>query len=244
MPVSGWRPGRGFRAPRVTNFRKIGKRSRVRRRDKPQMRTARAYVAGFGTAGSLLAGAALLFVLASALVAFHGWPQVGAAAAPVSVTVGPASGAGGSSVARRLAAILAPAAAPAIGLGERGARSGASGSGAGARLGGGPRRRRTAVPGSAPASRGTGVVSRGPVASGSPVASGAGGGGGSGGGGPGSAVRRVLTRTVGAVRRVVRSGGDQLGAAIRQTESAARGAVRTVAQTVAGAVNVLPPPAG
>lgn len=38
------------------------------------MRPARAYLTGFGTAGSLLAGAALLFVLETAVVAFHGWP--------------------------------------------------------------------------------------------------------------------------------------------------------------------------
>jgi hypothetical protein len=41
------------------------------------MRASRAYIAGFGTAGSLLAGAAMVFVLASAVVAFRGWPQVG-----------------------------------------------------------------------------------------------------------------------------------------------------------------------
>ena len=36
----------------------------------------RAYIAGFGTAGSLLAGASVLFVLATALVSYRGWPQV------------------------------------------------------------------------------------------------------------------------------------------------------------------------
>ena len=42
-----------------------------------QVRATRAYIAGFGTAGSLLAGAAVMFVLASAVVSFRGWPQVG-----------------------------------------------------------------------------------------------------------------------------------------------------------------------
>ena len=37
---------------------------------------ARAYLAGVGTAGSLLAAAALVFIVASALVAFHGWPHL------------------------------------------------------------------------------------------------------------------------------------------------------------------------
>lgn len=56
------------------------------------MRAPRAYVAGFGTAGSLLAGAALLFVLASAVVAFRGWPQLNDQAAPAALVV-PASSA-------------------------------------------------------------------------------------------------------------------------------------------------------
>lgn len=51
------------------------------------MRATRAYLAGFGTSGSLLAGAALMFVLASAFVAFHGWPQVAGQSAPASVSI-------------------------------------------------------------------------------------------------------------------------------------------------------------
>jgi hypothetical protein len=41
-----------------------------------KVRATRGYLAGFGTAGSLLAGAAVLFVLASALVSFQGWPSI------------------------------------------------------------------------------------------------------------------------------------------------------------------------
>jgi hypothetical protein len=51
------------------------------------MRASRAYIAGFGTAGSLLAGAAMLFVLASAVVAFKGWPQVADQPTPTAVIV-------------------------------------------------------------------------------------------------------------------------------------------------------------
>lgn len=51
------------------------------------MRPTRAYLAGFGTAGSLLAAAAIVFVLAGALVAVHGWPQIGAGATPSAVVV-------------------------------------------------------------------------------------------------------------------------------------------------------------
>lgn len=39
-------------------------------------RVTRAYVAGFGTAGSLLAAASVLFVMATAVVAYRGWPQI------------------------------------------------------------------------------------------------------------------------------------------------------------------------
>jgi hypothetical protein len=49
------------------------------------VRASRAYLAGFGTAGSLLAGVAMLFVLASALVSFNGWPQVADQSQSVSV---------------------------------------------------------------------------------------------------------------------------------------------------------------
>src|SRR5437764_4055248 len=41
-----------------------------------EMRATRAYVAGFGTAGSLVAGVAILFVVASAIVSFQGLPPI------------------------------------------------------------------------------------------------------------------------------------------------------------------------
>lgn len=68
------------------------------------VRASRAYLAGFGTSGSLLAGAALLFVLSSAIVAFRGWPQI--ATGPAAVSVVSARSAGPGRVAPRLAAIL------------------------------------------------------------------------------------------------------------------------------------------
>jgi hypothetical protein len=46
-----------------------------------QVRATRAYVAGFGQAGSLLAGAAIPFVLASTVVSFRGWPTMASAPA-------------------------------------------------------------------------------------------------------------------------------------------------------------------
>ncbi|MFZ0381890.1 MAG: hypothetical protein WAL38_28950, partial [Solirubrobacteraceae bacterium] len=73
-------------------------------------RATRAYLAGIGTSGSLLAGAALMFIVASALVAFHGWPHVGAQPSPAEVVVSPRSASAAiSPVARRLAFITAPA---------------------------------------------------------------------------------------------------------------------------------------
>ena len=72
-----------------------------------QVRATRAYVAGLGTAGSLLAGAAILFVLASAVVSFRGWPQVGAQPSAASVVVSPTQVASGSSTSQRLLAAVA-----------------------------------------------------------------------------------------------------------------------------------------
>ncbi|MEA2159300.1 MAG: hypothetical protein QOD66_1680 [Solirubrobacteraceae bacterium] len=72
-----------------------------------EVRTTRAYIAGFGTAGSLLAGAAAVFVLASAFVSFHGWPQLdNQLSAPALVRA--STHAGGDAIgSRRLAAVLA-----------------------------------------------------------------------------------------------------------------------------------------
>lgn len=39
-------------------------------------------MAGFGTAGSMLAGAAVLFVIGSGVVAFSGWPKIATQRAP------------------------------------------------------------------------------------------------------------------------------------------------------------------
>ncbi len=63
--------------------------SRVLDRAVGLARSARPYLPGFGTSGSLLAGAALMFVLASALVAFRGWPHLGTQPSPGEVVVSP-----------------------------------------------------------------------------------------------------------------------------------------------------------
>lgn len=75
------------------------------RRDRVRVRASRGYLAGFGTSGSLLAGAAALFLVGSAIVAFDGWPQAATGAANSNVAAGlpPAS----SRTARRLTVALA-----------------------------------------------------------------------------------------------------------------------------------------
>jgi hypothetical protein len=53
------------------------------------VRARRAYLAGFGSSGSLLAAAAVLFLVGSAIVAFGGWPQIGTRPATSNVAAAP-----------------------------------------------------------------------------------------------------------------------------------------------------------
>src|ERR1700692_4043034 len=100
------------------------------------MRATRAYIAGFGTAGSLLAGAAMMFVLASAVVAFRGWPQVGGGATPTgSVLVAHAQLPGSPRAERGLLAAASTGATFGSGTGA-GAAAGAGKSGASRQRGG------------------------------------------------------------------------------------------------------------
>jgi hypothetical protein len=81
-----------------------------------------AYIAGFGTAGSLLAGAAMVFTLASAVVAFNGWPQIGSQPTPAAVLVSQQRTSLDAGALRRLrtaSATLAPT-GPAAGRGAAG----------------------------------------------------------------------------------------------------------------------------
>jgi hypothetical protein len=62
-------------------------------------------MAGFGTAGSLLACAAVLFVIATGVVAFQGWPGLANPTTPASVRLDvPSGAAGGASAPPRPAA--------------------------------------------------------------------------------------------------------------------------------------------
>jgi hypothetical protein len=130
------------------------------RRQQLKVRAPRAYLAGFGTSGSLLAGASLLFVLASAIVAFRGWPAAGPPAATGAVAV--AQPGAPSIEARRLnvaiVAVRASVRAPArTGLRFAGRRGGSdrrisSGQRPTAAAGGRPAQPTTAGGGSPPAS--------------------------------------------------------------------------------------------
>ena len=51
------------------------------------MRATRAYIAGFGTAGSILACAVVVFVIASAVITINGWPALSEQASPAAVQI-------------------------------------------------------------------------------------------------------------------------------------------------------------
>jgi hypothetical protein len=197
-------------------------------------RATRAYLAGIGTSGSLLAGAALMFVLGSALVAFHGWPHVAAQPSPGEVVVSPSSATAGSPVARRLAFITAAAAA---------GGAGAPGSGA-------PGRGVTGV--HRVATRG-GQHSIGAPASVSQTGGGAGAGGSSsapgceavgcsdGGSSPGSGAvppaPQPVEQVAGALGNVVGGAGRTVGATVRRATSTVGAVVGTVSPSGGNAVS-------
>lgn len=199
-------------------------------------RATRAYLAGIGTSGSLLAGAALMFILASALVAFRGWPHVAAQPSPGQVIVSPrpASASAPSAVGRRLAFITA--ATPAAGA--RGAIRGAP-----------------LVAGRGPASGtrrtiGTPVSSsRPPIGGGSAAPSTC---GGCGAGAAPSPIRvpspvplpapvpspqQVVQQTTGSLGSVVSGVGSTVSSAVQHTTGAVGGAVGTVSQPARSAVS-------
>jgi hypothetical protein len=215
--------------------------SRVLDRALAVLRSARAYLPGVGTSGSLLAGAVLMFIVASALVAFRGWPHVGAQSSPGEVVVSPApSTAAASPSGRRLARFVA---APGAGV------AGAAAAGAVAR----PR----AVPGAVRTGTATPQHSLGrPVTASRPVpAAGAGAGTvascpsggcgstpvtaqpGSGASGPTQPVQQVVSRTTGALGGVVSGTGNQVGSIVQKTSGVVAGAVQPVSPPAAGVVD-------
>jgi len=209
------------------------------------LRSLRAYLPGFGTSGSLLAGAVLMFIVASALVAFRGWPHVGAQPSPGEVVVSPApTPASASTSGRRLAVVAAgPAAALVAGPAPAGGAPALPGAG----------RTRTASPHHS--------LGR-PVTASRPVAGGAGGvtaGGCSAGCGstagtpqPGSTasaptqplpvppvqpVQQAIKQTTGALGGAVAGTGKQVGSVVQQSTGAVAGVVHPVSPPAAGVVS-------
>lgn len=201
------------------------------------LRAARAYLPGFGTAGSLLAGAVLMFIVASALVAFRGWPHVGAQPSPGEVVVSPsATSAAGSPSARRLALFTAAAGAPVGGpAAAPGARPLAGAGRGGAATPQGSLGRPVTASRPIPATGTGGTVSSCP----------AGGCGstavtaqpGSAASGPTQPVHQIIRQTTGALGGAVSGTGKQVGTAVQQTTGAVAGAVEPVSPPAAGVVD-------
>jgi hypothetical protein len=190
-----------------------------------EVRATRAYLAGFGTAGSLLAGAAIVFVLASAVVSFRGWPQVGSQATPASVVVNPAGLAHSSSRAGRSLAFAA--AAPVAGAAVAGA--GAARTGPSTNTGAGPVV--TIVPTtltSQPGSRGT--VAPGPVGQPTSCASGC--------SAPAvtAPIGTAVKSSTGALGNTVSAAGSSAGAAVTGASKTAAGSLTGISSSVSGAV--------
>ncbi len=213
--------------------------SRVLDRAVGAARAGRGYLAGVGTSGSLLAVAVLLFVVASAMVAFRGWPHVGAQPSPGEVVVSPRpTAATGSRSSRRLALFIAGARTTGAGAG--------AGAGAGTRVGlrPGAGRAGAAAP---PHSLGRPATASIP-ATGTPAAGGSApscpSGGcaspaqpGSAASGPTQPVQQVIRQTTSALGQAVSGAGKQVGSVTKQTTGAVSGAVQPVSPQVAGVVN-------
>ena len=216
----------------------MGIRGRVRSRG--LVHVARAYLAGAGTTGSLLAVAALVFIVASALVAFRGWPHVAAATSPGEVVVSPhQAGSTGTLAARRLA--LVAGAPGAGGPGRAGAGAGGAG-GAGGRLApsaagrglGQPRPPRHAI--GAPASTSVPVSTAGTSTCtsgcGTPAAP-------SPSPTPVRQVQQTLSQAANTLGTVVTDTGSHLGSSVQQTTNGVAGAVGQVSPAAGGAVGTV-----
>lgn len=182
----------------------------------------RGYLAGFGTSGSLLAGAALLFLLGSAIVAFRGWPQM--ATGPATTAVAAPRFAGPSHVARRLAAVIALRAGAAGRPGAASTHSRLVSGGASGRQNGG--RRAAGV--SAPATGSSGAGSARTAFAAASCAT---------GGCPGTSSQGgVITHLADVVAQGVSDAGSSVSSQVHRSAAVVAGAVGSVSPPAAGAV--------
>lgn len=194
-----------------------------------EVRTTRAYIAGFGTAGSLLAGAAVVFVLASAVVSFQGWPQLeNHPSAPALVRAGTHASVDLTGP-RRIAAVLAAQHVP---------------TGAAGRVSGGAVARTPVSPAPTSSSVSTAGGPQISVLAGSrpsitplapagprPGCASACGGGPSAGG-----LAGTVQQTTGALGGTVAGAGASLGSTVNGVANALGGAVNGVSSSLAGTV--------
>src|ERR1700761_8970726 len=75
--------------------------------DEYLVRATRAYLAGLGTAGTMVLAASILFVFGSAIVTYNGWPKLGGIGSPATqtLTAPPKAGAHVSSSSHGLAPV-------------------------------------------------------------------------------------------------------------------------------------------
>jgi hypothetical protein len=187
------------------------------------VRATRSYMAGLGTSGSLVTGAALLFLLGSAIVAFQGWPQIATGPATTSVAAASAPVAP-SRAGRRLTALLRRRAAL-IGTSVAGAgarRSGSAHRGTPTRSGPGAKPR-----GGNPPTTGAGVGA--PTGSGATTASGSGlAGTGLCAGNSCNTPQRLVTHLADTVSQQVTSIGSKVGSQASSTGSTVAAPVSSV----------------
>jgi hypothetical protein len=188
------------------------------------MKSTRALVAGLGTAGSLVAAAACVFLVASAVIAFNGWPGGGIdqSISDLFVNDEPASVSGtsqpGPGAVVAAGAVAATPTGPVITPGAAGPGAPAPGGGGGDGTGDG-----TPGDGGSGTTPGTGV--------GTPPS----GGGGGGGGGEGGA-------SVGNVGDTIAPVTDAGSNAVKETTNQVGNTVTNVTNGVADTVAPVSPP--
>jgi hypothetical protein len=202
------------------------------------MRTTRALIAGFGTTGTLVAAVACVFIVASAVVAFNGWPHLGIGdridslfvkdRPAVADSTGPQAVAGtAATAAGTVAAVPTGSVVTGRGIGGGGGGPGQNGAGRG---------------GSTPGSGGSGDVQAG---TGTTTGTGGGGGGNGTGvpdaGGPTSGVSGAVQNTAHDVGGAVSNTTNQVGQSVGSVNQPLGDTVSQTGSSVQNTVNNLLP---